>query len=180
MNIKLFLQKMEITENKCWIVRGRKGAYGPYRTVYEYFCGKPPDGVYLDHLCMNTACVNPMHLEPVTASTNARRAHTPLQGLGKVGPYGIPLPDAASDPMGGDGGCLVEPNMEMLGMTQKELCARLGVTERTLRNWKNGTNKMPYTASFCLDLMCRFVHTEIGLARSTVPKYAANLSRLKP
>jgi hypothetical protein len=35
-----------------------------------------PDGHDLDHLCRNRACVNPMHLEPVTRSVNLRRGDT--------------------------------------------------------------------------------------------------------
>lgn len=32
------------------------------------------------------------------------------------------------------------------GLTQKETAAYLGVTVRTLRNWENGTNRIPYPA----------------------------------
>jgi len=32
-----------------------------------------PDGLEIDHLCRNTLCVNPAHLEPVTKSENLRR-----------------------------------------------------------------------------------------------------------
>jgi transcriptional regulator with XRE-family HTH domain len=32
------------------------------------------------------------------------------------------------------------------GMSQKETAAFLGVTVRTLRNWENGTNRIPYPA----------------------------------
>lgn len=40
---------------------------------YELWCGKVPVGLELDHLCRNTLCVNPWHLEPVTGSVNCRR-----------------------------------------------------------------------------------------------------------
>jgi hypothetical protein len=40
--------------------------------------GPIPDGLQLDHLCRNKACCNPMHLEPVTARENQRRADIAL------------------------------------------------------------------------------------------------------
>ena len=45
-----------------------------HRIVYVLTHGEcVPDGVDLDHLCRNTSCVNPDHLEPVTRAENARR-----------------------------------------------------------------------------------------------------------
>ncbi len=38
--------------------------------------GEIPEGMVLDHLCRNVACVNPDHLEPVTQSENLRRGDT--------------------------------------------------------------------------------------------------------
>ena len=32
-----------------------------------------PAGLTLDHLCRNTSCVNPEHMEPVTLAENVRR-----------------------------------------------------------------------------------------------------------
>ena len=40
------------------------------------FVGPLPDGLVLDHLCRNRACVNPEHLEPVTQSVNLLRGET--------------------------------------------------------------------------------------------------------
>lgn len=45
-----------------------------HRAYYELFVGPIPEGLVLDHLCRNTLCVNPGHLEPVTQRENVRRA----------------------------------------------------------------------------------------------------------
>lgn len=47
-----------------------------HRWVYELIHGDISDGKVLDHLCRNTGCVNPKHLEPVTNRENLLRGDT--------------------------------------------------------------------------------------------------------
>lgn len=70
-------------EAPCWrwtgMTTGTRRVYGIYcshrahRVVYEALIGPIPKGLQLDHLCRNTRCVNPEHLEPVTREENLRR-----------------------------------------------------------------------------------------------------------
>ena len=90
----------------CWLWNGtqRGKGYGRYtlwdkntqkqtgvsahRYSYQLYKGVIPDGLQLDHLCMNKLCVNPNHLEPVTNKENQFRAmeirgYWPIQGREK-------------------------------------------------------------------------------------------------
>lgn len=70
----------------CWLWLGGKGrdGYGRFalsggrmvaahRFAYEAVVGEIPRGLQIDHLCRVTECVNPAHMEPVTAAENSRR-----------------------------------------------------------------------------------------------------------
>lgn len=54
---------------------GQRTMYA-HRWAYELLVGPIPVGLTIDHLCLNPACVNPEHLEPVTLSENRRRANS--------------------------------------------------------------------------------------------------------
>lgn len=67
-------------DHGCWLWTGarNKGGYGTFgkflahRVIYELAVGEV-DGGALDHLCRNTLCCNPLHLEPVSVAENTRR-----------------------------------------------------------------------------------------------------------
>lgn len=78
-----FWPKVEKTET-CWLWKGTKarGGYGAFRLgkmilahrfAWTVLVGPIPETLELDHLCRVPACVNPAHLELVTAALNQSR-----------------------------------------------------------------------------------------------------------
>lgn len=89
------LPRIAISPTGCWEWTGQiKAGYGrlsgasAHRISYEVFIGPIPSGLTLDHLCYNPPCVNPDHLEPVTAIENLRRQRSASKTECKSGhPY---------------------------------------------------------------------------------------------
>jgi hypothetical protein len=77
-----------LPDSGCWEWRGRNNSLGygrvkhnglmqqAHRVVWLILRKPIPDRLVLDHLCRNTICVNPDHLEPVTQRENTLRGET--------------------------------------------------------------------------------------------------------
>lgn len=80
----------------CWIWIGFRNSYGygtfsirhknvyAHRWSYQRFVGPIPEGLQIDHLCRKPCCVNPHHLEPVTAALNAYRSPYTQQSINRA------------------------------------------------------------------------------------------------
>lgn len=84
---------------ECWLWTGSTNGRGyghvrvnmcltyAHRLSYEMSVGPIPEGLQIDHLCGNTLCVNPEHLEVVTAVENQLRAVLRAHGFESLGDY---------------------------------------------------------------------------------------------
>lgn len=57
-----------------WHANHRDKSRYAHRYFYALVIGPIPEGLQLDHLCKVRCCVNPNHLDPVTAEENCHRA----------------------------------------------------------------------------------------------------------
>lgn len=87
--------------NQCWnwLDRLDKGGYGmlkstkhsnrAHRAMYELYVKPIKPDWQIDHLCRNRRCVNPKHLEQVTARVNWLRGNCPFKNF-KISRYQCP------------------------------------------------------------------------------------------
>ena len=108
--MKRFNDKVTKVESGChlWNASLKPNGYGQFkfegtmvlahRFAYELEVGPIPEGLHIDHLCQVKACVNVLHLEPVTPQENTRRA------AGDHCLYGHPRTDENTQMVRGDNG----------------------------------------------------------------------------
>lgn len=86
--LERFMSHIATAGEGCWIwtgaLTGSRGLYGSFwngrkscaahRWSYLHFKGAIRQGLEIDHLCRNPACVNPDHLEAVPHSVNIARS----------------------------------------------------------------------------------------------------------
>lgn len=117
----------------CWVWTGAKTTLGygyvrrnrelrpAHRVFYIAYRGEIPEGLHLDHLCRNRACVNPDHLEPVTCTENIRRGKNVKLDIAKAREI---------------------RRLHALGYTQRQLGTLFGVAWQTIgsvttgRSWR--------------------------------------------
>ena len=114
----------------CWVWQWHVNAHGygslfdggrtrrAHRVYYERRFGPIPDGLQLDHLCRNRACVNPDHMETVTAAENVRR--------------GVAAKLNAEDVL------TIRRNGSQDASTRRELAAQYGVSQGHIANIVSG------------------------------------------
>lgn len=90
-----FMKHVEFRDDGCWqwtagtiASKGCANRYGRFwyrlrattahRASHEMFIGPIPSGLTVDHLCQNTLCVNPAHLEAITSGANTLRSPATL------------------------------------------------------------------------------------------------------
>ena len=80
-------------ENGCWLWAGyvQGNGYGKiqrgganhvtfaHRVAYESHKGPIPEGLQIDHVCRNRACVNPAHLRAVAQEANKACGERPMR-----------------------------------------------------------------------------------------------------
>lgn len=111
---------------------GRERELTAHRFAHAAFIGPVPEGLVVDHLCRNRACVNPAHLEAVTHQENMRR--------GKPGVLRVPEPWR-----------IEARELHHRGLTRREIADQLG---QGLQRVANTLADLPPNALRCVCAGC--------------------------
>jgi hypothetical protein len=136
----------DYVDTPCWLWQGSIGMCGygrfkhqgklvrAHRFSYEHHVGPIPDGLQIDHLCFIRRCVNPDHLEPVTAKENFRRASAAGRWLPWPPRLKHPKPVSARRRRYLAAQRRAEP---LLGVQpDAAVAAAVGVSASTIRRWR--------------------------------------------
>ena len=132
---KVFVWQHAGVQGECWTWGGSRDPEGygqsnrrsqvvkAHRRAWEALVGPIPDGLHLDHLCRNRACVRPAHLEPVTCRENV------LRGIGPAARNARKTHCASGHPLSGS-----NLRIKSCGARECVECRRAWNRERNRRN----------------------------------------------
>lgn len=150
-----FFSKVRIASAGCWFWTGAKnpngyGVFGcadgsgrsAHRVIYIWFVRQVDDDEQIDHLCFNRSCVNPVHLDAVSPTENARRSNHRRWSAPTE-----PLLDAMDRPPTHPGEIFEEEYRKPSGISQAEAARRMGMSTVRLNQIVGGNRGVtPATA----------------------------------